>query len=281
MIKQSVLKIAAVLLIGIFILTGCNFPAEMEGSNLGGNFAAENSTASPEEVTHAVEIESQQIPLTGESPTIEDQVFTEEAAASETVESSSELAQPTAGAETAEAATASPDVQPSENPAVNSAGDPEQDTSPKNDQTAVNAEAVQCPAQENAAFEAILLNMINEERKGFGLRELQMNPQLVAAARGHSYDMACVDYFSHTGSDGSSPYDRISAQGYVFSAAGENIYAGSGPYDCAQEAFKAWMNSPHHKDILLGTQFKEIGIGYISDNESSYGGYFTAVFASQ
>lgn len=133
----------------------------------------------------------------------------------------------------------------------------------------------------NKAFEEILLNLINQERASQGLNQLVLEPRLITAARVHSLDMACENYFNHTGSDGSSPFQRIGTSGYPYEAAGENIYAGSGPYNCAQEAFKAWMKSATHQEVMLNKHFEEIGIGYAFNPESTYGGYFTAVFASR
>lgn len=136
-----------------------------------------------------------------------------------------------------------------------------------------------CSASGNYGFESTLIDLINQERINQGVAPLNTQSQLSSAARGHSQDMACNNIFSHTGLDGSSPFDRIAWQGYSFSAAAENIYAGSGPYDSPQEAFNAWMNSPGHRDNMLNPVYSDIGIGYSYTSTSTYGGYFTAVFA--
>ncbi|MFQ5942633.1 MAG: CAP domain-containing protein [Anaerolineales bacterium] len=104
-----------------------------------------------------------------------------------------------------------------------------------------------------------------------------MQSQLRTAARNHSTDMACNHFFSHTGSDGSNVGDRITAQGYSWSWRGENIFAGGGA--TPQSAFNWWMNSAPHRANLLHTNYTDIGIGYIYEPNSDYGGYFTAVFA--
>jgi uncharacterized protein YkwD len=136
-----------------------------------------------------------------------------------------------------------------------------------------------CNASGNYGFESTLIDLINQERINNGFAPLNTQSQLSSAARSHSQDMACNNIFSHTGSDGSSPFDRIAWQGYSFSEAAENIYAGSGPYDSPQEAFHAWMNSPGHRDNMLNPVYADIGIGYSYSPTSTYGGYFTAVFA--
>ena len=89
--------------------------------------------------------------------------------------------------------------------------------------------------------------------------------------------MACNDFFSHTGSDGSTVAMRVAAQGYSASRVGENIYAGSSA--SPQSAFDWWMNSAPHRANLLNANYIDIGIGYIYEPNSPYKGYFTAVFA--
>jgi uncharacterized protein YkwD len=136
-----------------------------------------------------------------------------------------------------------------------------------------------CTASGNGSYESQLIDLINGERINQGLSALAYNGSLTSAAQTHSLDMACQDYFSHTGSDGSSPFDRISWAGYSYSAAAENIFAGSGSYDSPQQAFDGWMNSSGHRDNMLNPDYTEFGIGYAGNSSGAYSGYFTAVFA--
>ncbi len=138
---------------------------------------------------------------------------------------------------------------------------------------------VGCAYSENGGFESALINLINQERAVNGLAAYGVNGLLTNAARGHSQDMACNDYFSHTGLDGSTSASRVAAQGYSYSWVGENIYAGSGGYNSAESAFAYWMQSPPHYANLMNTNYTEIGIGYVYYANSTYGGYFTANFA--
>jgi uncharacterized protein YkwD len=103
----------------------------------------------------------------------------------------------------------------------------------------------------------------------------------MAAAQGHSLDMACNNFASHTGSDNSSWYDRVGAQGYAYSYASENIYYGDPAYTGgAAGAVDWWMHSTVHKDNILDPKVSQIGIGYAYDSKSDYGGYYTLDFAS-
>ena len=137
-----------------------------------------------------------------------------------------------------------------------------------------------CDWSGNSQFESSLISLINNERTNRGLETLSVHSSLTTAARGHSQDMACNDFFSHTGSDGSSPFSRIIAAGYSYSLASENIYAGSGSNNSASAAFNAWMNSEGHRINMLDSRVTHIGVGYAYVAASTYGGYVTANFGA-
>lgn len=99
----------------------------------------------------------------------------------------------------------------------------------------------------------------NEFRNQNGLLPLQPNSQLNAAAQTHTENMAVQDFFNHTGRDGSSPGSRMSAAGYQWSRAAENIAVG---YSTAAEVVKGWIESPGHRANMLNPGLKEIGVGY-------------------
>ncbi len=81
---------------------------------------------------------------------------------------------------------------------------------------------------------------------------------LSRVAQDHSADMVEHGYFSHTGRDGSQPWDRMTAAGYSWRAAGENIAAGS---STAEGAMNQWMNSDGHCANIMNPDFTEIGVG--------------------
>ena len=68
--------------------------------------------------------------------------------------------------------------------------------------------------------------------------------------------MAAHAKMSHTGSDGSSPFDRIKAEGYRFEKAGENVAYGQ---PSVAEVMRSWMDSRPHRENILG-DFTEIGV---------------------
>ena len=82
---------------------------------------------------------------------------------------------------------------------------------------------------------------------------------LAMAAYLHSEDMVLNNFFSHTGSDGSSPGQRISRQGYPWTMYGENIAVGN---QTVSSVIQGWLGSEGHCQNLMNPAFTEIGAGY-------------------
>ena len=101
------------------------------------------------------------------------------------------------------------------------------------------------------------------------------NGALANAAARHSGDMAINNFFSHTGSDGSSPRTRIAAAGYSGEWA-ENIAAG---VSNAAGAIALWRSSTMgHCDAMMSTTWKEIGASCVARQGTQYGYYWTLDF---
>jgi len=133
-----------------------------------------------------------------------------------------------------------------------------------------------CNYSSSSSYQTELANLINSARAEAGLPALTVNATLTAAAQEHSIDMACHGLISHSGSDGSSPSQRIAAAGYFASFASEIIYGSGYP----QTAFDWWMNDQIHRDEILNPYVTELGVGYAYVAGTSAGGYYTVDFAS-
>lgn len=131
------------------------------------------------------------------------------------------------------------------------------------------------------AFINRVVELTNEFRAENGLSGLTLNPLLTTAADNHSENMAALDFFDHTGADGSNIGDRVAATGYNYSRAGENIAAG---YSTPEEVVQGWIDSPGHRANLLNPDFTEIGVGYhFLENDTgsvNYNHYWTQVFGT-
>jgi len=103
-----------------------------------------------------------------------------------------------------------------------------------------------------------MLNLVNEARSDAGLNTLVLNNALNDAAYKHSLDMNTNDFFSHTGSNGSTFGERATDAEYAGFAVGENIAHGQ---TTAQSAFNSWMNSSGHKANILNKNATEMGLG--------------------
>ena len=119
---------------------------------------------------------------------------------------------------------------------------------------------------------------INAYRARNNLPAYTLNTLLARAAQRHTNDMACNKFFTHKGSDNSTPQSRVAATGYIASSVSENVY-GSNPPLTGQEVVNWWSNDKtdlRHNQNLLSRTFTEIGVGY-SFYENF--GYYVLVFA--
>lgn len=119
---------------------------------------------------------------------------------------------------------------------------------------------------------ARIVELVNAERSKVGCSALALNTTLSKVAQAHSEDMALHQNMSHSGSDGSSPGDRITGAGYTWSAYGENVAYG---YASPEQVMAGWMASPGHKANILNCTFKEIGVGLAQP-----GSYWTQDFGT-
>jgi uncharacterized protein YkwD len=103
-----------------------------------------------------------------------------------------------------------------------------------------------------------VLKLVNERRAGIGLNDLTLNPVLTQMAEKYATDMIEHGYFAHEDRNGQGPGERAYKEGYVFLSVGENLAAGQ---ETAEQVVNEWMASPEHRDMILGTQWQEVGIG--------------------
>jgi uncharacterized protein YkwD len=136
--------------------------------------------------------------------------------------------------------------------------------------TPVTSQVGNCVYTTNDGYVQTLVGLINEARAEVGRAALTVNGQLMNAAQAHSLDMACNDFLRHSGSDGSWVGDRLANAGYPNSYYLEIIAIG-----LAQDAMNQWRRDPTHWDAVLNSRVREIGVGYVYNKFSSYGGYWT------
>ncbi len=138
------------------------------------------------------------------------------------------------------------------------------------------------PACEISLDPARLAEMVtawNEYRAQNDLPPLTEDERLSAAAQRHANDMACNRFFSHTGTDGSTPASRVADAGYPASIVNENVYGSYPPLDGGSvvEWWAADTTDPRHNENLLTTQHLHYGVGYAYYNNF---GYYVLVLAA-
>lgn len=110
------------------------------------------------------------------------------------------------------------------------------------------------------AFSQGLLTATNDSRVRAGLLALVLNPSLTEAAQAYAVVLAEQQRLDHVGPDGSTLVDRAKAAGYTGSWLAEALYMGPSNGQ-PTEVVAAWLESPPHWSILMGSQMTEIGIG--------------------
>src|SRR3989344_8844829 len=108
-----------------------------------------------------------------------------------------------------------------------------------------------------------IIVLTNSKRAQNGFGPLAVNSQLAQAASAKANDMYAADYWAHNSPSGKTPWSFISASGYRYLYAGENL---ARDFSDASSVVEAWMASPSHRSNILGDHFKEIGVAVASGN---------------
>lgn len=117
-----------------------------------------------------------------------------------------------------------------------------------------------------------LFRLVNEERRKLAITELVWDLTLIPVARDHAKDMWERKYFSHYSPENKNVGDRLNVANIKYSFAGENLALAP----TTKTAHTGLMNSKGHRENILDSKFKKIGIGVI-DNDF-YGKMFVQVF---
>ena len=96
-----------------------------------------------------------------------------------------------------------------------------------------------------------MLCLVNAERAARGLAAMRGSGPLASAATGHSADMVAQHVLSHTGSDGSSVFQRVTRAGYRWRAAAEALTFGASKRSMPMRLVASIMASGEHRSILL------------------------------
>jgi uncharacterized protein YkwD len=101
---------------------------------------------------------------------------------------------------------------------------------------------------------AAVVCLINQQRNRHGLPDLKVSAKLNRSAQSWNQGMVASRNFTH----GSNFAGRISAVGYNWQTAGENIATG---FSTPRSVVGAWMASPDHCRNILDPNFRDVGTG--------------------
>lgn len=128
----------------------------------------------------------------------------------------------------------------------------------------VVAEGVQQAPASSSALD--LLNAVNALRASHGLPPYQANPILMGITQSQADYLASSGQITHTGADGSLPYQRALTAGYPLAGDislggyySENVAAATNM--TAQDAVTLWMGDAPHQNTMLSSVYKDAGVG--------------------
>jgi uncharacterized protein YkwD len=128
-----------------------------------------------------------------------------------------------------------------------------------------------------AETEQQIFELVNRERREFGVPPVAWDEKAASVARAHSKDMLDHDFVGHVSETTGGPSDRARAAGLASPLLLENVaFAHS-----ADEAHAGLMNSPGHRANILNGEVTHVGIGVVTAATGSDGSpelYVTELF---
>ncbi|HYW18343.1 MAG TPA: CAP domain-containing protein [Nodularia sp. (in: cyanobacteria)] len=130
-------------------------------------------------------------------------------------------------------------------------------------------------------FDQTVLDLVNQYRAQNNRQSLTLSQKLDQGADKYANRMATGDFFAHNDPNGSTAFTRITAEGYNYTAAGENIAAGQ---STAEQVVQAWIDSPGHRANILNANFTHMGLGYAylanDTGTTNYNHYWVQTFGA-
>lgn len=120
------------------------------------------------------------------------------------------------------------------------------------------------------SFATEVLSLVNAERAKVGAPPLKLANDLQQASAIRAREI--VQLFSHTRPDGSDCFTVMSNRGRT---CGENVAGGQ---SSPEAVMNSWMDSEGHRENILNPAFRELGVGYVYEDYSTYHHYWVQLF---
>ncbi|RJR30109.1 CAP domain-containing protein [Candidatus Microgenomates bacterium] len=105
-----------------------------------------------------------------------------------------------------------------------------------------------------------VIKLTNNRRIENGLTPVVFNSSLSQAAKAKGEDMLNSDYWAHVSPTGTEPWKFFRDVGYTYRYAGENL---ARDFTSPVAAVDAWMASPSHRENMLSSKYKDIGVAVV------------------
>ena len=116
-----------------------------------------------------------------------------------------------------------------------------------------------------SAFGSRLVSLINQARADHGLKALTVASGTSSVAANWTNHLDQQQALSHNPDLGHQLETHGSPD---WTAYGENV--GDGPTSSADTLFNAYMNSPEHRDNILGSAYRYVGVGVVFDGSTAW-----------
>jgi hypothetical protein len=116
-----------------------------------------------------------------------------------------------------------------------------------------------------SAFGSRLVTLINQARAQQGLKALTVTGGTSTVAASWTQHLDQQQALSHNPNLGHQLETHGSPN---WTAYGENV--GDGPTSSADTLFQAYMNSPEHRDNILGSAYRYLGVGVVFDGSTAW-----------
>ena len=105
-----------------------------------------------------------------------------------------------------------------------------------------------------------IVRLTNVQRTAAGLSEVKLDSELSTAAAQKAADMFARNYWAHVSPVGTQPWYFVTSAGYAYRYAGENL---ARDFSDAKSIVDAWVASPTHRENLLNSNYRDIGIAVV------------------
>ena len=117
-------------------------------------------------------------------------------------------------------------------------------------------------ASDTAKIQFGTLDEVNVLRQAQGIRALELNSQLTAAAATHSRDMSVQNRPWNFGSDGSSPIERVARAGFQGEFRGEAIRE---TFENEGTTLEEWLKDPTSRRVILDPEATDMGFSWYQE----------------